>query len=63
MLNERPNQADVISALTITETGDVIYIRGTVPDEATRRQLVGAAQKAARGKSVRDELTVGRQQR
>jgi osmotically-inducible protein OsmY len=58
LLRERPTQSDVIKSLTITEEGDVILIRGTVPDEKTKKQIMDSAKKAAGNKTVRDDLEV-----
>lgn len=61
LLRERPNHSDVIKSLTITEHDDAIVLRGTVPDEKTKKQLMETAKKAAGKKSLRDELQVKKQ--
>lgn len=38
--------------------GDSIVVSGTVPDEATRKAVIGAAEAKAGGKKIVDELTV-----
>jgi osmotically-inducible protein OsmY len=58
MLRERPNQSDVIGTLTITEQGNAILLRGTVPDEDTKMKLGDAAKKASAGKDIKNELQV-----
>lgn len=46
----------MIDKITIVEERDTIVLRGSIPDEATRKLLLDAAKKTPGVKNVRDEL-------
>jgi osmotically-inducible protein OsmY len=48
----------VIDKITIVEERDTVILRGSIPDEATRKLLLDAAKKTPGVKNVRDELKV-----
>ena len=60
MLQERPNEADVIRGITITEDGGIVTLRGKVYDERMKSDLARAAKTAPGVRDVREELQVDR---
>ncbi|HVJ91681.1 MAG TPA: BON domain-containing protein [Labilithrix sp.] len=60
MEKTHPKSEPVIHALTITDDGQTVTLKGAVPDEATHQALIKTARATPGVKNVRDELTVSR---
>jgi osmotically-inducible protein OsmY len=56
LLEKRPESADTINALAITNDGGIITLRGKVEDEPTRSDLVNRVRAMPNVRGVRDEL-------
>ena len=63
MEKARPKAASLIQGLTITEDGQDVTIKGTVPDAETHRALLKAAKETPGVKSVQDEMKVQEQKK
>ena len=58
LLEQRPSASDTINALTITNDGGIITLRGRVEDEATHADIVNRVRQMPNVRGVRDELQV-----
>jgi osmotically-inducible protein OsmY len=60
MLKEVPSAQAVIRALVITEDGNLIVIRGLIPDQATHDALMKAAKDTPGVKDTKDDTNVAK---
>jgi osmotically-inducible protein OsmY len=60
LIEKRPDSADTINGLIITNEGGVITLRGKVEDEPMRSELINRVRAMPNVRGVRDELHTGR---
>ncbi|MDF2693061.1 MAG: hypothetical protein K0S65_1444, partial [Labilithrix sp.] len=60
LIERRPDAAETINGLIITNEGGIITLRGKVEDEATRSDLINRVRAMPNVRGVRDDLRMGR---